>query len=370
MNKIDYYKKITEEYYQKYEAYLPAFFFFAGFFFDIFTLGQIDELANLLTQFIYLLFASYLLILEFTNFKENTQSNKALLLLQKYHDEVFHFLLGSLLSAFALFFFKSASVANSFLFIILFVFLLVINEFEAFQKLGKMIRFLLLLLCFICYFTLLIPILIGSIGSFLFLISMTISTLLLFGFYKYLKVRELIPSIEAKRIILAPGIVMITIFILFYFLQIIPPVPLSLESIGIYHNVKKEHSAYKLYHERTWYRFWETGDQRFIARTGDKLFVFVSIFSPGGFSDSVNLRWMRYINGEFKTSDKIKMKITGGRGAGFRGFSFKSNYLPGEYRVKVETMSGLEIGRINLEVIKATSENLQEKRSFKIDLNI
>jgi hypothetical protein len=370
LKNIDQVKKRGEELYREYEAYLPAFFFFAGFFFDIFTLGRIDELSNLLVQFLYLFLATYLLVLEFTNFKEKTQANKVLILIQKYHDEVFHFLLGSLLSAFALFFFKSASIANSFLFIILFVFLLVINEFEAFQKLGKMIRFLLLLLCYICYFSLLIPILVGGIGPFIFLSSMTLSSALLVGFYKFLEKKELIPSLEAKRTILFPGSGMIFTFILFYFLQIIPPVPLSLESMGIYHNVKKEYPTYKLYHEKPWYRFWETGDQKFIARPGDKLYVFVSIFSPGGFSDSVNLHWMKYVGGEYKTSDKIKMKITGGRGKGFRGYSFKTNYTAGEYRVKVETLSGLEIGRINLEVIKASTEVLKTKRKLEVDINI
>ena len=367
MKAIQNYKLKSEALYNRHKEIFPAFFFLSGFFFDILTLGRIDELSNVLMQLLYLGLSSYLLVLEFTDFKNTKQTNKILYYLQKYHEEIFHFLLGSLLSAFALFFFKSASIANSFLFIILFVALLIVNEFEAFQKLGKLIRFLLLLLCYICYFILLVPIILGSINAYVFMGSISLSALSLFGFYKFLSKKQIIPDLEAKRVILFPGSGMIFCFIIFYFLQIIPPVPLSLEKIGIYHKVEKAYPAYNLHHERPWYRFWETGDQRFIARPGDKLFVFVRIFSPGGFSDAVNLHWMKNVNGSYKTSDKIRMNIKGGRGKGYRGISFKSNFDTGDYRVKVETLSGLEIGRINLEVIKASKEDLAEKRVFIVD---
>jgi hypothetical protein len=357
----------SEVFYNRHKEVFPAFFFFSGFFFDILTLGRIDELSNILIQLLYLGLASCLLVLEFSDFINKKQKNKLLYYLQKYHQETFHFLLGSLLSAFALFFFKSSSIANSFLFIILFIVILVVNEFKAFQKLGKVIRFLLLLLCYICYFILLVPIILGIINSFVFMGSIALSALFLFGFYKFLSKLEIIPEMEGKRIILFPGSAMISGFIILYFLQIIPPVPLSLEKIGIYHKVERAYPVYKLYHERPWYRFWQTGDQRYIARPGDKLFVFVRIFSPGGFSDAVVLHWMKDVNGTYKTSDRIRINIKGGRGKGYRGISFKSNYETGQYRVKVETLSGLEIGRINLEVINASKEDLAVKRIFKID---
>jgi hypothetical protein len=369
VNSLSTYKLKAESLYDKNKEVLPALFFFSGFFFDVLTLGRIDEFSNIFIQLIYLFLATYLLVLEFSGFKNKKQVNIIVFNIQKYHDEIFHFLLGSLLSAFALFFFKSASLANSFLFIFFFISLLVINEFEAFQKIGKLIRFLLLLLCFICYFLLIIPVMIGGVGPFIFIFSMVLSSSLLIVFYQFLKRKEIMPDIEAKRIILGPGLSMIFFFILFYFLQIIPPVPLSLEKIGIYHKVEKNYPEYSLHHERPWYRFWETGDQTFIARPGDKLYVFVSVFSPGGFKDSVNLHWMKDVGGTYKTSDKITMKIQGGRGKGFRGISFKSNYAVGKYRVKVETLSGLEIGRINLEVIQAAKEELTEVREFKIDID-
>ena len=366
---IEKYKDQSEALYQRHKEMFPPFFFLSGFFFDVFTLGRIDDLSNILMQLLYLTISSYLIYLEFSDFKEREYKNKFFFYLSKYHDEVFHFLLGSLLSAFALFFFKSASLANSFFFILLFVSLLVVNEFEAFQKMGKLIRFLLLQLCFICYFILLFPILIGSVGPFIFIASLVMSGGILYGFYYFFcKKKELIPTVQGHKILLIPGFGLIVSFLFFYFLQIIPPVPLSLEKIGIYHKIEKEYPKYHLYHERPWYRFWENGDQKFYARKGDKLFVFVSVFSPGGFQDVVNLHWMKKVNGDFKTSDKVSMLIKGGRGQGYRGISFKKNYSAGEYRVKVETKSGLEIGRINLEVIME-SESENSEREFKMDTN-
>lgn len=355
-----------EQLYRRHQAIFPPFFFLSGFFFDVFTLGRIDDLSNILMQGLYLSLSTFMIYLEFSDFKDRKFDNKFLSLVSKYHDEVFHFLLGSLLSAFALFFFKSASLANSFLFILLFLTLLIINEFEAFQKMGKAIRFVLLQLCFTCFFILIIPVMVGKVGPWIFTLSIFLSILTLGGFYYFfINKKQLMTPEFARKTLVYPGSALVIFFLLFYFLRIIPPVPLSLEKIGIYHKVEKEYPKYHLYHERPWYRFWETGDQKFYARKGDKVFVFLSVFSPGGFEDIVVLHWMKKVRGEYKTSDKVRMAIKGGRGKGYRGLSFKKNYTEGDYRILVETSSGLEIGRINLEIIKVP-ENEEGERVFKM----
>ena len=44
------------------------------------------------------------------------------------------------------------------------------------------------------------------------------------------------------------------------------------------------------------------------------------------------------------------MIIYGGRELGFRGYAYKNNYLPGDWKVFVETQDGLELGRISFNV--------------------
>ena len=146
-------------------------------------------------------------------------------------------------------------------------------------------------------------------------------------------------------------------FIALYFFKLVPPVPLSIQEIGIYHNVEKAKGSYKLYQQTPQWKFWLNGDQDFKAEAGDKIYVFMRLFAPSGFDDKLFIKW-QYINkfGEWATTDRIPLKVVGGRGQGFRGYAFKSNYAPGQWRVVAETGYGLEIGRINFDVTMVNNE--------------
>ncbi len=52
----------------------------------------------------------------------------------------------------------------------------------------------------------------------------------------------------------------------------------------------------------------------------------------------------------WREEDRIPIHIVGGRREGFRGFGFKANYEPGEWRAQVQTNDGREIGRISFDL--------------------
>jgi hypothetical protein len=121
---------------------------------------------------------------------------------------------------------------------------------------------------------------------------------------------------------------------------------------------------YRLSHSKAWWRIWDNGDQDFKARDGDKVYVFVRIFSPAKFADKVYLRWeMKDPNQGWIQSDRIPMGITGGRDGGYRGHAYKSNYQTGTWRVLVETADGREVGRIPFYISR--DESLDE-REFQV----
>jgi len=148
-------------------------------------------------------------------------------------------------------------------------------------------------------------------------------------------------------------------FLASYLLRVIPPVPLSIPFIGVYHAVERTDEGYRLSHERPWWRFWHNGDQWFRAQPGDNVYVFFRVFSPARFSDEVRIRWFwkpwRPGGPGWAAQDSIPIKIVGGRREGFRGYGVKANYQPGAWKVQVETTDGREIGRIyfDLETVGA-----------------
>ena len=80
-----------------------------------------------------------------------------------------------------------------------------------------------------------------------------------------------------------------------------------------------------------------------------------------GLPDSVVIHWLtKNQKGKWVSSDKVPMSIQGGREMGFRGFSYKSNYTPGEWQIRVETSGGIEISRAK--VFKSNEQVCHLKR--------
>ena len=315
-------------------------FFAAGFVFDILTVGRIDAWHTIAQQAAYLAvvgFALAQMLLE-----EGAPPREGWWF--RWRSAVVHFLLGALLNLYAIFFFKSSSLLVSFSFLAFLVLLVLANEMPRFKSLGLPFKFALLALCLLSFAAAVVPIFVGSIGLGVFMLSMAVGAapLAALGW----RVRER----GARQKVLVPlGLIMVG-FLAAYLFRVIPPVPLSIPYIGIYHGVERTAEGFRLSHERPWWRFWHNGDQRFAAQPGDRVYVFFRVFSPANFSDRVLLRWYRELPAGWALQDSIPIPIVGGREEGFRGFGFKANYEPGRWKLQVETTDGREIGRIYFEL--------------------
>ena len=163
-------------YYAQNERRVAVSFFVAGFVFDIFTTGRIDSWLTIGQQLAYLAVVMLALTQMLLEQGEPPRDLAAMRALKRWYFEyrsaILHFLLGALLSLYAIFFFKSSSLFASFGFLAVLVTLLVANESERFRKLGLPFKFALLGLCWLSFFAYVIPILVGSIGTGVFLLSM------------------------------------------------------------------------------------------------------------------------------------------------------------------------------------------------------
>jgi hypothetical protein len=347
-------------YFGRNERALAAVFLVAGFVFDILTFGRIDSWHAIGQQAAYLTVIALVLVhcllqgqgpqaALARNTPEDPPRRAWLAALSAwYYDwrlHAVHFLLGALLNLYAIFYFKSSSLLVSFAFMAFLVALLLANESARFRSLGPAFRFSLLSLCLLSFFAYVIPVFTGSIGMLAFLFAMAVGCLPLAVAGAW--VRRFAPGhfAQARRQMLVPFGAVLLGFLVFYLFRVIPPVPLSIPFIGVYHGVEKTDAGYRLDHERPDWRVWHNGDQEFAARPGDKVYVYFRIFSPARFSDEVRMRWYREERG-WSLQDTIPIRIVGGREEGFRGYGVKSNFQPGSWKVEVETTDGREIGRV------------------------
>ena len=137
-----------------------------------------------------------------------------------------------------------------------------------------------------------------------------------------------------------------------YFLNIIPPIPLSLREAGVYHRVTRAGQDYELSMEK------ESILQRlFFGKTihvmkNSPVYIFTSVFSPADLNTEIVHVWQRYDENkkEWQTVNKLSFLLKGGRQEGYRGYSLSNNVVPGKWRVYVETKRGQVLGKISFTV--------------------
>lgn len=350
--------------YQKHEARLDIAFFVGGFIFDVLLMSDVDDLFSLAQQSIYLLIIALFIHHEILFGLQKWRPAEGFFeKIWHYKNLLLHFLLGSLLSLYSLFYIKSSSFISSLFFLLVMIALLVANELPAIKKANISLKVGLFSICLFSFISILFPIILGFVGWTPFGLSIA-ATLAVF----YLQVRLLKSELSDERLLFKtvwlPSVSVLIVFTLFYILGWIPPVPLSVKEQGVYHLVEKKDGKYFLSTEKSRWKFWQSGDQDFKARPQDKIYFYSQIYSPARFSDQIYIQWLWNdpISGWQKT-DRIPLQILGGRKEGFRGFAVKANYQPGEWQVRVETSMGHEISRLNFEVTAAAGD---EPRDFTV----
>ena len=91
-------------FYQHHEVLVSMIFFALGFIFDILTLGRIDDLLNLVQQALYLFILGTLLMMEIKVTMGKLVISERFKMYWNYHNLIVHFLFGSLLSLYTLFY--------------------------------------------------------------------------------------------------------------------------------------------------------------------------------------------------------------------------------------------------------------------------
>ncbi|MDP5122169.1 MAG: DUF2914 domain-containing protein [Spirosomaceae bacterium] len=348
---------------KKHEKYAAFAFFVGGFIFDSFTLGRIDRLYDLVVLCLYMTALTVTLYL-FNLADDGKWKNTWLERYELYFPLTIQFFFGGLSSAFVIYFSRSVSLSRTMSFFIILVVLLGANEFLKKRISNKYLQFGLYFFVSFTFFTFIIPVFVKEISTQIFIISGLISLVLTLLFILF--IYRISPSTRAeiqKRRIIGLILLIYTTINIFYYFNLIPPVPLALQQGIAAHNVEKIGDKYLVsYETNERYIFWREHNTKFYYKSGEKVFAFTSVFAPTDIDKAIFHRW-KWFNtkkGTWETADEIGYKIIGGRDDGYRGYSYKSNVKPGLWEVDVITEEGMLLGIIDFEIINSNTrpENL------------
>ena len=271
---------------------------------------------------------------------------------------ILQFCFGSLFSAYLVLYTRSASLATNWPFLFLLVVLTVSNELFRKKYASITLPLSVFFIVLFSYITFSLPTFLGSMGSEIFIVSGFVSLFVMIIFSRLISLVSK-EKFKASRLSLAVSIVLIYIlFNVAYFTNIIPPIPLALKEIGVYHSVTRfQNGVYALRFEPGWwYPFTSATADVFNRKNNEPVYVWSAIFAPTKLTVPVFHRWQYYEESrhEWITTDLIQFPIVGGRDGGYRGYSMKAGVFPARWRVDVETIQKKLIGRVEF-IIKNIS---------------
>jgi len=340
---------------------MPAVFFLSGVTYDTVTLTRIDRLQDNLVLMLYLALLGTLIILtgrlgiEPPPDREQLASlssfTRWVLASRPYFPMVSQFLLGGLFSAYTIFYSRSTSFTGTAVFFSLLIALLVANEFLRDRLSNLRLLVGLYGVVSFAFFTFFLPVMTGYMNPVVFLVGAGASVAVT------LRVVQLIYRNNPDRSqheaigLTLPTVACIALLVGFYFMNWIPPVPLSMKFGGMYHEIKRTGDRFELSFERRWYQLWKRSDTTYPSN--QPIYCFTAVFAPVDLNTTIYHHWYFRPSSErpFMHADKIPLKISGGREGGYRAYSFKQRLDPGDWRVDVESQDGRIVGRVSVRVV-------------------
>jgi hypothetical protein len=351
-------KKKLVEWVSRNQRHLTAVVFLGSFVLDNLTLSRAD------VPWINMLFVAYLiiaaisiLIIHFRVGKRSEGKKKssrvpvdAIIML------IGQFFLGGLLSGCFIFYFRAADFWVSWPFVVLLGLIFIGSEFLHKYKEQLAFQCSLLFLTLYAYSIFALPIATGKMNGLVFLGSAAASLVLFAGFVVLLFVIDRVRLLESLRW-LVMGIGSILVFVnVCYFTGILPPLPLALKDVGIYHSLTHASTGYTVETENRPFKLF--GPQVVHHVAGDPLFAYSAVFAPIQLSTGIAHRW-EYFDPQKRawvTTALVEFPISGGRDNGYRGYSEAYAIVPGQWRISIETSSGQIIGRQRFDVVDVPVE--------------
>ena len=219
-----------------------------------------------------------------------------------------------------------------------------LNRFAPAHLSGSRTRLLLLWVCTYAVSLFSLPLMLGSLGYGVNLLAGSIASVACVAVVLVVESpAQLLP--ELLRHALGQGLVA-GAFALAGVLQLLPPVPLSLEHVQVVHEVERRKGAWTL----SWDGRRGPQGRVLVSEEVRPVQVYTRVFAPRGFELEVVHVWLHW-DGGWKEVDRIRHSMVGGGSHGYRGLSRKSRPKPGRWRVRIEDGRGRRMGAVSFKVV-------------------
>ena len=346
---------------KKYERWVLPVALLVGFIVDNLTLTRVDKWFDNIILFWYIVLASTGILILYA--KRTTFTVKPWFVkLKVFTPLIVQYAFGGLFSGLVIFYFRSGSIFTSFPFLIVLFLLFLANDYLHGKYQRLTFQLVIFYVALFSYFTLVTPIITREISVWIFLLGTAISIIVMYFYLKILA--KVIPEedyIKNKNTIEKTILATASIFVILYFINVIPPIPLSMKDGVIARNVTV--SPEKIYsvtvEKPSWWQIGRDFNKTIHHKKGEPIYAFSSVFAPTKITGTIYHEWSRFdpSKNRWVESDRIPINIIGGRDGGSRGFSFKGQVQDGLWRVNIESESGQVIGRFTFKISSEATNN-------------
>jgi hypothetical protein len=348
----------ARKFYARIEGPFSSLSLIAGFVFDALTLTRVDQFWENFWVIGHLLIVTICaLLIHLIENDPGAEENP-----EKLHFwlvNIMQFFFGGIFSTFLVFYFRSGTIVASWPFLVLLAAAFIANE--RFKRHYARLAFQLSLI-FLSYYAFaiyLLPIFFHRISDWIFVLSGIVALAAISGIALILKnfSREKFTK-KAKWATALSIIVIFAIVNTLYFVNLIPPLPISLKDAGIYQsftvNSPGDYTAGT--ESQSWLSYFEWSPTIHVS-PGTTLYAYTAIFSPASFNTNVIHEWQFYDPAQksWVTRSRVVLPTAGGGSNGWRTFSLIENPAAGAWRVNVTLENGQLVGQLRFDVAIVTS---------------
>jgi hypothetical protein len=372
--------------FSRYERHISAAAMLGGFAVDNFTFGRIDRPAANIVFCAYLLLAAASIALlhalqsrmdrKIQDVLDNSRAGGTEAVQIPGKSRRLHmllpaasqFALGGLWSGFLVFYSRSAVFSASWPFLLVLTAVFIGNEVFRRYRTRLVFSGLLLFFALYSYAIFVMPIVAGRIGSLVFLASGAVATVVFLFFMRLLNLVGYKRYAESRLLLYAGVSAILALMNLFYFTDILPPLPLALANAGVFHSVTREGAAYSVDAEpQPLTAVFNLSRPTIHVTPGQSVSVYSAVFAPIKLTTRIAHRWHWYDPKQKRwvLQSVVSFPIFGGRAGGYRGYTIKSRPRPGSWRVDIDAEDGRLIGRVAFEVVAVSQAVSTEQKAMQ-----